>query len=268
MYAFYGSLDKAIQPPITLQTYLSGGFSMALDITRVSAVAWDIESHTFTVAFPSPYIGLTIILALGLGGVAAARREIVAASLLLGPSAFYLLEVLHGGRWFIFQLGGMLFPLVLSGAVMTLEGELERVNRRGFLIGVFGFCVILLIGMRIPRLISALNRYTISPPATQIYQETEIDELARKVDKGPVMIAHADVLPLLVALVELGRRGVALQFSKAAWERAFAYRDWPYVRPLQPAALTLVPAALPVPAGAEQLFINRQYRLILTPNPQ
>jgi hypothetical protein len=84
-----------------------------------------------------------------------------------------------------------------------------------------------LIGPRLPRLSGSLDTYVIHPPASQIFKLTDFDTIAAAVGQQPVLADIRDSINAITLLVELGRRGMNIQWSKDGWNAVVGYRHWP-----------------------------------------
>ena len=238
-----------------------------LGIGQVTPITWSLENPGVPVSGLPP-LALTILAALVFAMfflaavVAVWRGELFGAAFLWGSLVFFAAAALRDHRWTLYQISALVYPLCLAGLVMTVENWPTLGDRQLKIRAVMFAGAVAVIVLTLPRLAGGLDWYVESVPPTQVFHARDIEAIASQVGHGPLRIATPDVLPLLVAMVEFGRRGIDLQFSREAWERAFAYRSWPYHEPAILPVATLYPVTASLPDSAKTLFTGAQYRLV------
>jgi hypothetical protein len=207
----------------------------------------DIESWLMIQAVPGSTKIVLMGLVLGIAGTlsvaAYASGNIPAAALLVAPPALLGALLLLGGYSVVFQLTGFLYAASLCGVILLMS-HFSFNGRRIFAIAC-GAGTIALILVRIPRFVVVAGRYT-DPGIIAQYSHTlaELDVIASASDGRTVLVDTADDRNLpLVALVELGRRNVDLQWSAGAWYVvAGGWRGWEAPSYARPPDLRLVAA--------------------------
>lgn len=242
--------------------------SFDLPAARVALIGWDFENHGVVLSALNAWGYAPVVVALVIGAliglVAARQRELMAGALILGPLALFLLMDRGGQKWTLYQLGGVLYPFTLVGAVVVAERLARDAKswRQGLGAGLVVVAALALIGARVPRLLGAIDRYATDAPASQRFQLRDIERIREVAGAGPVLIQVAELLPAVVATVEFGRT-MPLQFGPEAWQRVVgSYRGWPHAPATAPATVALLAPTEPVPPGMREVFTNAQYRVV------
>lgn len=235
---------------------------------RVPTVGWDLDDHGMPMvdALLAPrLIAASLALSLLVAAIAIGRRQALAGGLIIGPVLMFLALWRVNQSWTLFQLGGVIYPLTVAGTALVLGSLSREVEDFGRL--SLGWVVVaalaLGVGLREPRLRGAIDRFASHPPAVQQFPQADLEAIIARVRPGPVLITVSDVVPLLVAVVELGRLDIPMRFSEPAWTRFVGYRGWPHRPEATPSPLTLQAAGEPVPPGARVLVATRQYTLVI-----
>jgi hypothetical protein len=126
---------------------------------------------------------------------------------------------------------GVFYPLALCGGAVlaaprsgTSGINVER--SISMTLPVYGILIVALL-LHVPRFCGAFARYC-GPrtPKTMIFTKTQFDDLAQAVGRNAVYVNASAVHSGLAVLVELGRRGIPLQWSPATWKLILGYRRW------------------------------------------
>lgn len=172
-------------------------------------------------------VALSLLIAVALLGVAITRRNADAVGLIVGPSLLLATLCALDATAVAFQLIGTFYPLTLCAAVKLIDAEdlaLQRPQPVAY--GLLAILIVL-IGMRVPRMVGAIDRYAVKPPVAARYSASEIDRISRTIGSATVRADANTNQCGLVQLVELGRRNISVQWTERAWKLLFAYRPWP-----------------------------------------
>jgi hypothetical protein len=270
-------LAAALLTAGTLARPLSTGYpDWNLDWSYVFPRVADLESQGIMVSgLSSGWLSvLTVgLLGLGLAGmvVAVVYRVPAALALLVGPLG--LLAVLYGldARAVAFQLIGTFYPLGLCGlAILTDElamgasSSSPRSLPAARLAPVVFALGLVAVAMHVPRFLGAAVRYGSSETTrTARFSERQMNELAEFIGRSTVDVDIPNSPQLnLTVLVELGRRGVLLQWQPRSWSQILAYQPWEHPSYASPGTFRLVAAGeTPTPAQAV-VFRTEQYLLL------
>jgi hypothetical protein len=210
--------------------------SSSLEILSVGLRALDLDGWTARVGYGLP--GQVFLLSLALAtavcliliGLAERRPTPVA---LIGCPLVLLGVLTFTSRDTALQLTGWLYPAMLCGAAsLVKEGLPTRVST------VCVIAVFALLAVRVPHAIAAVQRYTSADVISRYaISLREIDDIHAAVEGRNVLVDLPAAPPHLsiVALVELGRRHISLQWTQESWwATVAAWRGWPlptYPRP-------------------------------------
>lgn len=184
----------------------------------------DLENQGVPISgLPTSWVVANFVLALTIWavllGIALFVRNHVAIGLLGGPAILLLVLSITGTSALAFQLIGYFYPAALCGACVLVADVPQRTM---YVLGL----LVLMIGLRLPRSIGAIDRYALHQDRRSLFTAQEIKRLADQIDSQAVEIDVPDPVPAIVLLVELGRRKLDLQFSERTWNVLFRYRGW------------------------------------------
>jgi hypothetical protein len=209
--------------------------------------------------------GLVVVVGLALS---LSRGTSVAIALIGGPSLLLVILFALDARSTAFQLIGIEYPLVACGLAALTESAIEgmRVSRRTISralvpgIGCFVFAVLTV--SHLPRFFGSLDRFAgPNTPASAEYTLGEIDTISSLIGASTVEVDITQPQAAIMALVELGRRGIAMQWSAGAWAVAVVDRGgrpWPPPAYGPPATLCL---SLPRDDQTGALYVSPRYQL-------
>jgi len=206
--------------------------------------ALDLQGWSAATGFGDTTLYAMTAVAL-LAGAAAAfialiRRSSVALSFLGLPIIVYFVLLLFSSRVELLQTTGLLYPAMLCG-FGTLLSEFERGSHRGLVVVTIG-CLVVTMGLRWPHTLASIHRYTSPEAMAHAYTKDEIDEIVRAIGQQSALVDVGKIPhPSILMLVELGRRGLALQWTADTWLTAVAgWRGWPLPKYETPADLRIV----------------------------
>src|SRR5262249_52511377 len=143
--------------------------------------------------------------------IALVQRSANALALLITPAVIYVILLIFTVRTELAQMTGLLYPAMLCGLALVVS-ELQDVRRWGLLLITVG-CLIITAALRAPHAYRQARRYTSPEAFTRSYPKSEIDQIANVI--GQQQTALVDLKgnkDATLMLVELGRRGLALQW--------------------------------------------------------
>ncbi|HLX61436.1 MAG TPA: hypothetical protein VKX17_09160 [Planctomycetota bacterium] len=230
---------------------------------------WDAICGSFDICYlkmplSNPLIDAWFAAALGvqlaLAGFALRKGLFKAAGLLGGSVLFVIAALLLDQRYAVFQSAGTFYPFALGGAVWLYEqsnASQPRWHRR-----TIAALALLLIAARIPRVIDSARTW-LGPgvPAVSRYSKNTLDAIQRIVAGKSVELQLQDVYRAEAIMVELGGRGVQMQYDAVTWRTLFGYRGWPQPPSEKPSEFILTLPDAPPPAGMKLVFENQQYKL-------
>jgi hypothetical protein len=240
----------------------------------------------------SAAILLARVIWVALAGIAALRRDAPALALTLGP--LLLLLVLNAlvspfARWTTAQFAGTFYPLMLCAGARLVDGAIAETRAgaggaaRGavsrdadgvgralagraagrVLLGGLVALMVVSIGLRLPRFVGVVDRYVGASTRTlPPFSLAELDGLAAAIDSATVRVDVDEPHLSLVPLVELGRRGVDIQWGPSSWQYVAGYRGWPAPEPARPADLTLQSVEEPPSDRATIVYQIGQFLLV------
>jgi hypothetical protein len=199
----------------------------------VSSRSLDLDGWTAITGFSDLTLNAMIVASLASGFIltraAIQSGEPGPAGLLVAPLVLYpLLLVLHM-RQELMQTTGLLYPAMMCGAAW-LVSEPRYPEKTPFIL--VAACILVAIGLRVPRSLTAVARYTGDVALLSSYSEDELDALATAIGHRTALIATENGQESVLMSVELGRRGLSLQWTAQSWYWAIAsWRDnWPVPR--------------------------------------
>jgi hypothetical protein len=209
----------------------------------VAPRALDLEGWTAGTTFEETtlytMIAIAVVAGIGASWVAFVRRSWDALSLLLVPIVIYIVLLFATSRVELLQTTGLLYPAMLCGFGILLS-ELRHEARRSLVILTVG-CALVTVVLRWPHASASVRRYT-SPDIALAYTKKEMDEIAKAIGDRSVLVDTGKAPhPAILMLVELGRRGLALQWTADAWWNAVgSWRGWPLPKWETPADFRIV----------------------------
>lgn len=193
-------------------------------------------------------------------------RSPKAAGLVFGPAVLLLAMLLLGSRAAAFQMIGTFYPFMICSLALLVSdissfpaiGERSRPHKLS--IGLAALAIVC-ISLRVPRFVGAACRYAgRKVPAECNYSKKDIDQLADKIASRPVAVNVTGVNRTYFVLVELGRRGIPLQWSPQAWNDLLGENTgWPAPTYIAPAPLELT---APSPTPGNVIDKTSQYQLV------
>jgi hypothetical protein len=203
---------------------------------------------------------------IGLAGLAVRHRVPVAAAALTAP--LLLLAGLYAAdlRWHAMNFIGIYGALLLGGTAALLDGVEGPSHRRGLRLAVLAF---LLIGAasHLPRFAAtaAFQGGRDTPPPYR-FSSREADALAAAIlREGGSALVDTGGAPhfSIFLLIELGRRGIPLQFTERSWKPVLGYRPWPVPTYQTPAPLRIVTRTEGSRGGEAPILRTTQYELLV-----
>jgi hypothetical protein len=168
--------------------------------------------------------------------MAVVRRNAVALALALAPLAIFMTMTIVdslgslSARYAAYQFGGIAGSFGLCAAACLFDdakfADIKADRARLWAGAAIAMTYLLLIAARVPRILNSLDTYVFHPPASQIYKQSDFAALAAAANGKPVLVDIRNDLNAVATLVELGRMGVDLQFTPAAWKVILGYRPW------------------------------------------
>ena len=187
--------------------------------------------------------GLAVAISLGfvLGSVAILNRMSAPCVMLLGSSLFLPILIAVHAKSELMQLSGFLYPAMLCGGIMLVsnEGNLSHQARVACLVSI-----LVLIGLRLPRAVAATKHSTDRMVVKQTsISLKEIDAVAQTDSiGGPILVDLGTIQLPVLALTELGRRNMQLQFTADSWFHAVGgWRGWPVPKYVEQPKRRLIP---------------------------
>lgn len=198
-------------------------------------------------------------------GVALARKLPEAVVVLVAPLGLLASLYAVDAGAVTFQLIGIFYPLTLAGFALVLDALRDENNPARWvaprIVGLTLAVASVVLGLHLFRFAGATGRYGGGQtPAAALFTRTEMDALASLVGRDRVEVEVTGPQPAIVLLVELGRRGVELQWSAEAWKTVFGYRKaWSPPRYAGPGRWRIVPAGAEGVASEQVVFRSAQY---------
>jgi hypothetical protein len=208
-----------------------GGAGPSYPASYVASRSLDLEGWTAAAGFGETtfYLMVATTMLAGVCGasIAVARRASGALTLLIVPIAIYAGLLLLTPRGELLQTTGLLYPAMLCGFGLLLS-EWD-VTSRGILRVTAIACLIITAALRAPHAYAAALRYTSAQAITGAYSKDEIDRIANTIGERATLVdVGKNPHQAILMLVELGRRGPALQWTADGWHFAVAgWRGWP-----------------------------------------
>jgi hypothetical protein len=208
-------------------------------------------------------VALLVVWAL-LGALAVFQRIAPAAALLIGP--LLLLACLYAAdlRWHAMIFIGSYGAMLLCGSAAMIDATAGPGHGRW--VSPTVLCALLLcIGSHLPRF-AATARYQggKDTPALLRFSSTESDALAAAIQRegGSAMVDTGETPHFSAFLmVELGRRGIPLQWSEQCWKLIVGYRPWPVPKYAKAAPLKIVLRTDRSPGSGTPILRTTQFEL-------
>jgi hypothetical protein len=210
-----------------------------------------------------------LVIWIGVSVLAVMHRVPAAAATLIAPLA--LLGVLGAAdlRWQAMNCIGMYVPLLLCGTA-TLADTLARRAPRSWLARCLPILLVAVVVSHLPRFAAtaAFHGGRDTPPLFR-FSAVETEALAAAIlREGGTAIVDTGSEPHfgIFLLVEMGRRGIPLQWSPESWNRILAYRHWPVPTYSEPAPLRIVVRTDPRGAHGDPILRTTQFELRREPD--
>lgn len=213
---------------------------------------WDLLSRAaeFDGLIPGrtlfPPVAITILMAatflaaILLLGLALFNGSFVAASLIAAPLLILSIVVPAGFKWHAMVFMGLYVPLLFCGSVVLMDDLAVKGSSKTWRF-VVAVIAIAMIAFRLPRFESTVRFHRGRDfPAPYRFSSAEIDALAAAIGReGGTTFVDLDAPHhfSLFLLVELGRRGIDVQWSERSWKHILRYRPWPVPSYDKPASL-------------------------------
>jgi hypothetical protein len=172
-----------------------------------------------------------LLLHLALVAVAILRRSAIAAALTAGPLLIFMALIIldsagsMSARYAAYQFTSIIASFSLCGVAWLLDDAGRTRAPVRLMMPIAAICVALIM-IRLPRTLGSLDTYAFNPPPTQVFKTADFDALAARIASQAVLIDAKDNINAIAVLVELGRRGVNLQWSPESWKAVVGYRAW------------------------------------------
>jgi hypothetical protein len=208
----------------------------------VASRSLDMEGWGATTGFQDmtlfAMIAASMLAAICAAWIAVLHRSANALALLITPAVIYVILLIFTVRTELLQMTGLLYPAMLCGLGLVVS-ELQDVRRWGLLLITVG-CLIITAALRAPHAYRQARRYTSPEAITRSYPKSEIDHIANVIGPQQTSLVDLGGKDSLLMLVELGRRGLALQWTAHTWELVVGdWRGWPLPRYETPADLRI-----------------------------
>jgi len=231
------------------------------------ARATGVESEIGGVALLPGVRGATIAV-LGAAAlalmVAVGRRAAVGGAFILGPLLVAAIMAVLG-RWHFYQLAPILPVLAIVG-IVALSGQLWSERAAWPWRALAAAALAIAVALQVPRFAGAVRLYGFTALPELRFVRGEIDRLAAAIGTcGAYVDMRWHIHVKMFIMVELGWRGVPLQWSPDAWNMLLWYRRWPPPTYEQVAALRIMRRGDTAPAGSELVVQTRQLDLVRVP---
>jgi hypothetical protein len=210
-----------------------------------------------------------LVASAGLAALAALTRVPAAAATLIAP--LVLLGALGAAdlRWQAMNFIGLYGPLLLGGTAALADALARRRPRSWMAAGVL-VVLVAAVASHLPRFwATAAFHGGAGTPAVHRFSARETEALAAAIRReGGSALVDTGGGPhfAIFLLVELGRRGIPLQWTEQAWKPILGYRPWPAPTYSTRAPLRIVTrTAEGAPAGGESVLRTTQYELLRQP---
>jgi hypothetical protein len=184
----------------------------------------------------------TFLAAILLLCIAFFSRSLVAASLIAAPLLILSIVVPAGFKWHAMVFMGLYVPLLYCGSAVLIDDLVARGSSKIWRTMV-AVIAIAMIAFRLPRFEATVRFHKGRDFPTQYrFSSAEIDALAAAIEReGGVTFVDLDPPHHFAAflLVELGRRGIEVQWSERSWRQVLRYRPWPVPSYDKPAPLKI-----------------------------
>jgi hypothetical protein len=162
--------------------------------------------------------------------------------LIAAPLLILSVVVTAGFKWHGMVFMGLYVPLLFCGSVVLMDDLAAKGSSRTWR-AVVTIIAIAMIALRLPRFESTLRFHKGRDfPAQFRFSSAEIDALAAAIEREGG-VTFVDLEPphhfASFLLVELGRRGIDVQWSERSWRQVLRYRPWPVPSYDKPAPLKI-----------------------------
>ena len=202
-------------------------------------------------------VGAVAVLYLTLAVTAVRCRLAEPMAWLAAPVLLLVVFGVMDARWHAMNFIGVYASLALCGCAALVDA-LPATRTRRALVTV----LVALVALHLPRFEGAARFYGGNgTPAMYRFSATETEALATLVGQagGALVDVGSDVHLALFLSVELGRRGVPLQWSEASWKRLLGYRPWPVPSYQVPATLRITKRSPDRPDSSRLLLQTTQF---------
>lgn len=210
---------------------------------------------------------LFLAAALTLHGTAfalAVQKKCHAALALLSGSVLVI-----SGMWLVnanaaaFQMLGMLYPMFLCAlALMLNEPRPLGSWPRAIWMGTIATAV-LSIALHLFHFGGAVDRYCRGLNThNSEYSMADVQKVQELVGKEAVFVDVANPHLSLMILVDLGGKGMKIQWGATSWDSIISYRNWPLPVYTMPAKFRIVGLGAGAPPGFEEIFHTTQLSLL------
>jgi hypothetical protein len=199
-----------------------------------------------------------------LGALAVLQRTAPVAALLIGP--LLLLVCLYAAdlRWHAMIFIGTYGAMLLCGSAAMFDATAGRDHRRWIRPTVLGILV-LCIGSHVPRFAAtAAYHGGVNTPPLFRFSSAETEALASAIQRegGSAMVDTGEAPHFSIFLmVELGWRGIPLQWAEQSWKQILGYRPWAVPKYPQVAPLRIVVRSDKGPGSEAAIFRTTQFEL-------
>jgi hypothetical protein len=168
-------------------------------------------------------------------------------------------------RWTAMNFIGMYVPLVLCGTAALADALAARPARRWLAWGLTALLAATVVS-HVPRFAAtaAFHGGRDAPPLFR-FSARETDALAAAIQReGGMALVEAATAPHfpIFLMVELGRRGILLQWTAASWRWVLGYRPWPAPTYPTPAPLRIVTRNAAGEERPEAILRTTQFELL------
>jgi hypothetical protein len=187
-------------------------------------------------------MGATLLAAILLLSLGVAARSFIAVPLIATPLLILCIVVPAGFKWHAMVFMGLYVPLLLCGTVVLMDDASTKGFSKPWRT-IVTVIAIAMIALRLPRFEATVRFHRGREfPAQFRFSSAEIDALAAAIEREGG-VTFVDLEPphhfASFLLVELGRRGIDVQWSERSWRQVLRYRPWPVPSYDKPAPLKI-----------------------------
>jgi hypothetical protein len=210
-----------------------------------------------------------LVVSASLAALAVLTRVPAAAAALIAPLALLGTLAAADLRWQAMNFIGLFGPLLLCGTAALADALARRAPRSWMTAGVLVVLVATVVS-HLPRFAAtaAFHGGAATPPLSRFSaRETEALAVAIRREGGSALVDTGGGPHFAIfLLVELGRRGIPLQWTERAWKPILGYRPWPVPTYATRAPLRIVTrTGEGAPAGSRSILRTTQYELLREP---